>query len=112
MPLYIRSGFFLQVCDRRTDCKFNEDEKYCVSLVSTDTIWLKENGRPLIPSTGLVAYQFKGVWKTICTRSWPEKVNNMICQYMGRKTGVSKRLIRPFSYPGKIKVFKILHKLF
>ena len=51
-----------RVCDGNSDCFFNEDEKYCLALVNAGKVWLMENGRPLISTSGLVAYNKNGHW--------------------------------------------------
>ncbi len=95
-----------QVCDTKNDCKFKEDERYCVSLVNSPTVYVRRDGRPIQTASGLVALNQNGHWSPACVENWSEDLNDMICRYMGRTAGKSHNLISRKRFPafGKTKL--------
>ncbi len=102
-----------KVCDSVVDCTFHEDEKYCINLFNSDSIRLKVDGRPQRPSSGLVAFNTKGHWTPVCTRTWSDslerdnqflemiwffcrrnpQLNDQICKYMNFQGAQSYQLV-------------------
>ena len=59
-----------RVCDGKKDCKYGEDEKSCINLFNAEAILIKEDGQPLKPHSGLVAFQNRGKWTPACVYDW------------------------------------------
>jgi len=72
-----------QVCDEKYDCKFQEDERYCVALTNNDYVITDVHGKPKFDHNGYVAINAKGRWRMICARKWNDRLSKKICQYLG-----------------------------
>ena len=50
----------------------NKIFRYCLTMMSGDSVSLKQDGRPSSPSKGIVAINTAGVWKPVCTEKWDD----------------------------------------
>ena len=91
-----------QVCDTKADCKYKEDERYCVNLINSPSVYVRRDGRPVSSKSGLVAVNEKGHWFPACTETWNDDLNDKICRYMGRTKSESHTLISKHKFPSFI----------
>jgi hypothetical protein len=87
------------VCDTKPDCKYKEDERYCINLINSPTIYVRGDGRPVQGTSGIVAVNEHGHWFPACTESWDEDINNKICRYMGRTKSESFTRVSRSRFP-------------
>ena len=97
-----------KVCNQKIDCKFGEDERYCLNLINTDSVFLTQSGRPQRTRAGFVAFNSGSKWALMCAQGWNAELNNKICSYMGYKRGESFSLISSNRFPlMRYKVLKV-----
>ena len=56
------------VCDEKYDCKFQEDERYCVAMTNTDHVVTDTYGKPKWAHKGNVAINTNGLWRMVCIK--------------------------------------------
>ena len=102
--------FIFKVCNKIVDCDYKEDERHCLTLFSTDSIWLGKDGRPHKQNSGLLAVNIHGQWIPVCTRTWNRELTDKICRYMNWRKGISHKPVSISSKPFLIdRVLKTQH---
>ena len=48
-----------QVCDERSDCHYQEDERYCVALTKEDHLSLNIASKPIVTNQGYIAVNYR-----------------------------------------------------
>merc|ERR1719158_1799446 len=82
-------------CDTVTDCKWEEDERFCTALTQERVLPVTSTGDIVPVSQGMLLMNQNQVWQPLCASQFEDSLASRVCQYMGWSDGVSYELIPP-----------------
>merc|ERR1719427_1074352 len=82
-------------CDTVTDCKWEEDERFCTALTQERVLPVTSTGDVVPVSQGMLLMNQNNAWQPLCAVQFGDSLASRVCQYMGWSDGISHELIHP-----------------
>ncbi|KAK8380055.1 hypothetical protein O3P69_016598 [Scylla paramamosain] len=76
-----------EVCDGKNNCRYGEDELFCIALINVHAPPERDRfGELTSQKEGRLVLRVEGVWDTICVDTLKQELGHRVCNFLGYET--------------------------